>query len=259
MGRILQLSRAVGQELLELLSERERRKAGRSFHAMFPDEDTIWDGPKTKIFDRGETIYARRRYAKAMSVFWATGQYREVNVMAANRVGKTVMGAYAVTCFATGLYPPWWDGRRYPGPIDIWVAGQTNETTRDIIQAKLFGDVALIDGRKGLLGNGMMPSEMIVNPPTWKAGVTELVDTVQVRHTSGGYSRIGVKSYQQGRLSFEGTEKFFVWTDEEPPRDIYNECLIRTMTVEGGLVLSTFTPLMGLSDTSKLFIRDEMA
>lgn len=225
-----------------------------SFYSMFPDEDGVWTGPRTKIFDRNQTIYARRKYKKALAALWATSHYREVNVMAANRVGKTIVGAYAVTCWATGIYPDWWEGRRFKGPIDIWVAGQTNETTRDILQAKIFGDVAIIDGRKGLAGNGMMPAHLIVNPPSWKAGVTELVDTIRVRHVSGGYSRIGVKSYQQGRLSFEGTEKHIILCDEEPPRDIYDECLIRTMTVPGAVVVTTFTPLLGLSETARLFI-----
>jgi hypothetical protein len=33
--------------------------------------------------------------------------------MAANRIGKSEAGAYEVTCHLTGLYPPWWTGRRF--------------------------------------------------------------------------------------------------------------------------------------------------
>lgn len=227
---------------------------GYSFYYLFPAEDSVWTGPKTRIFERGEKIYARYKYPKAMAMFWATGQYREVNIMAANRVGKTLAGGYAAAVWATGQYPEWWTGRRYKGPVDMWVAGQTNETTRDILQTKLFGDVTMVGARKGLRGNGIFPRETIINPPSWKAGVTELVDTISIRHTSGGVSRIGVKSYQQGRLSFEGTEKDVIVLDEEMPEDIYDECLIRTMTRKGGLVLSMFTPLKGLSETAKRFV-----
>jgi hypothetical protein len=40
---------------------------------------------------------------------------------------------------ATGDYPVWWPGRRFEGRTDWWVAGDTRETTRDIIQLELFG------------------------------------------------------------------------------------------------------------------------
>ena len=49
--------------------------------------------------------------------------------------------------------------------------------------------------------------------------------------------------------------------DEEPPLTIYSECLLRTMDTSGtgtgnGLVLTTFTPLQGLSDTVLHFLPD---
>jgi phage terminase large subunit-like protein len=250
----VQIDPETGRELLEVMGELDRRMAGRSFYSMFPDEDTVWRGPDTVVFKRGEKIYARRHYRKALAAFYMTSFMRESNIMAANRVGKTLAGGFAVACFTTGIYPDWWPGLRFPGPVDGWVVGQTNETTRDILQRKLFGDIAIIDGKKGLLGNGIIPAKLIHNPPSWKAGVTELVDTVRIRHVSGHYSRIGVKSYQQGRLSFEGTERDFVLLDEEGDVEIYNECLIRTMTKPKAVVLTTFTPLKGLSEISRLFI-----
>lgn len=242
------------REIVALLAERDRRMALSSFYALFPEEDSEWTGPKTAVFNRGDKIHSRKKYAKALELFAATSKYREVNAMAANRVGKTVLGAYAVACWATGIYPHWWEGRRFNGPIDAWVAGQTNETTRDILQRKMFGEVTLINGKKCMSGTGVVPGKNLVNPPTWKAGVTDLIDTMSIRHIDGGLSRIGLKSYQQGRISFEGLERHIVWVDEEPPPDIYDECLIRTMTVEGAVVLSTFTPLLGLSETALKFM-----
>jgi phage terminase large subunit-like protein len=81
----------------------------------------------------------------------------------------------------------------------------------------------------------------------------DLADTVAVRHASGGFSTLGLKSYQQGRGAFEGTEQDVVWLDEEPPLDVYVECLVRTMTT-GGLVMVTFTPLEGMSDVVMSFL-----
>ena len=33
-----------------------------------------------------------------------------------------------MTCHLTGRYPPWWEGRRFSGPVRAWAAGKTNET-----------------------------------------------------------------------------------------------------------------------------------
>jgi phage terminase large subunit-like protein len=57
--------------------------------------------------------------------------------------------------------------------------------------------------------------------------------------------RVG-NSYDQKREAFQGTTQDVCWLDEEPPADIYSECLIRTMT-NNGLMLVTMTPLMGLT------------
>ena len=44
-----------------------------------------------------------------------------------------------------------------------------------------------------------------------------------------------------------------IWLDEEPPMSIYAECLLRTM-VSNGLILLTFTPLLGLTELVLLFL-----
>jgi hypothetical protein len=44
-----------------------------------------------------------------------------------------------------------------------------------------------------------------------------------------------------------------IWLDEEPPLPVYTECLIRTMT-NNGLIMLTFTPLMGMSETVMQFL-----
>jgi phage terminase large subunit-like protein len=87
---------------------------------------------------------------------------------------------------------------------------------------------------------------------TWKRGVEDLTDTVKVRHSSGGWSTLGMKSYEQGRGSFEGTSQHVIWADEELEMDVYGEMLIRTMTTQG-IIFLTFTPLLGLSETVMQF------
>jgi phage terminase large subunit-like protein len=67
---------------------------------------------------------------------------------------------------------------------------------------------------------------------------------IRVHHGAGGTSTIGVKSYADGRTKFQGETLSYVWLDEEPPADIYSECLTRT-NVGNGPVWVTFTRYLG--------------
>lgn len=233
----------------QVVQERGRRSRMNRFSRMFPAVDTLQKD--------GAVIHARDGYPRHLEFFKAGAQYRERCFMAGNRVGKTVSGAYELTAHLTGLYPDWWEGRRFTRPIRAWAAGKTNETTRDIVQAELMGElVKRQDGRKGFDGTGMIPGERI-GGLTFKKGGSDLLDIVKVRHVTGGWSKLGLKSYEQGRGSFEGTAQHVIWTDEEPPFDVYGECLIRTATTDG-IVFLTFTPLEGISETVMQFMPKEM-
>lgn len=244
-----QLPRAQREQLVEVTGEQKRRFEQRRFFRMFPDEDTIQ-------IDRS-IIHARTKYPKHLEFFGAGKAYRERCFMAANRVGKTVSGSYESAVHLTGFYPAWWSGRVFADPVRAWAAGKTNETTRDIVQTALLGEVtASASGRKGFTGSGMIPGDRI-GSVTWKQGVQDLADTVKIRHGGGGWSTLGLKSYQQGRGSFEGTAQHVIWLDEECPLDVYGECLIRTATTNG-IVMLTFTPLEGLSETVMQFMPSDM-
>lgn len=162
------------------------------------------------------------------------------------------MGGYEMTLHLTGRYPSWWVGARWNRPINAWYAGKTNETTRDILQLKLFGKVAFRGREKSVAGTGLIPAEDI-GGITWKRGVANLIDTAEIRNRAGGWSTLGLKSYQQGRGGFEGTEQDVIGLDEEPPVEIYEECGIRLMTTRGHLLL-TFTPMEGMSKVVLEFI-----
>jgi hypothetical protein len=82
--------------------------------------------------------------------FFAAGlaPFNERLAMFANRTGKTEgVGGFETTLHLTGRYPLWWPGKVFPHAIEAWAAGKTNETTRDIIQKKLFGDIEF-DGQR---------------------------------------------------------------------------------------------------------------
>src|ERR1700744_4932602 len=75
----------------------------------------------------------RELYPKHLEFFRAGLEHRERLMLAANRVGKTEgIGGYESALHLTGRYPDWWEGRRFDRPIQAWVAGASNETTRDI-------------------------------------------------------------------------------------------------------------------------------
>jgi phage terminase large subunit-like protein len=188
----------------------------------------------------------RELYPKHLEFFRAGLEHRERCFLAANRVGKTEgVGAFETTLHLTGRYPDWWGGRRFETAITAWAAGDTNQTTKDVLQRVLLGP-------KIEMGTGMIPADVIVKT-TPKTGVPDAVETIHVRHVSGGVSELTLKTYEQGRISFQGTSRHIVWLDEEPDMGIYTECLTRTMTTNG-LVICTFTPLLGMSEVVRYFL-----
>jgi phage terminase large subunit-like protein len=88
-------------------------------------------------------------------------------------------------------------------------------------------------------------------------GVAELLDTIRVRHVSGGLSTIGLKSYEKGREKWQGEMLDYVWFDEEPASDVYLEGLTR-MNVGNKPCWMTFTPLLGMSETVRRFSQQTM-
>jgi len=213
------------RELLELIEERERRDSRRKIFNYYPETGPL----------------RRGLYRPHMEFFAAGAKHSQRIFMAPNRVGKTegVFG-YEMAVHLTGRYPTWWTGRRFSKPIRAWAVGKTSETVREILQVKLLGP-------PNATGTGIIPGDDVVRV-TRAAGLAESADTVYVKHVSGGTSVLAFKSYDQGRRAFEGTEIDVIGLDEEPPLDIYVECLMRTMTTDG-LVITTFTPLLGMSAT----------
>jgi len=184
----------------------------------------------------------RDLYPKHLDFFAAGAHHTERAFIAGNRIGKTFAGCYELTCHLIGWYPHWWQGRRFHRPVTAWAAGEDTKAVRESLQETLLG-------RQGALGTGLIPGDMIDNA-TARGGVPEAVDAVSVR-TAAGMSRLVLKTYDQGRESFQASAVDVVLFDEEPPMAIYTEGLTRTLsTVPGersGIVMCTFTPLKGLS------------
>jgi len=205
---------------------------------------------RRKVRNRIDTFYQtpenRAGYPVHMAFFEAGKSYRQRLALAANRVGKTEgMGGYETTLHLTGKYPDWWKGRRFTKPVSWWIGGDTATTVRDIIQFKLLG-------KTGDYGTGLIPYDNVIDT-TNKRGVPDAVENIYIKHISGGRSVCQLKSYDQGREAWQGTEQHGVWLDEEPPESIYTEALTRTMTT-GGIVLNTYTPMKGMTEVTKSFL-----
>ena len=166
------------QHILELKKELARRNSQRYIQTLFPDE-----GP-----------YRRELYVPHLKFFEAGAKFRQRALSGGNRSGKTISGAYEATLHLTGLYPEWWVGKRFDKPGKWWAAGDTGQTVRDVLQDTFLGPPEA-------LGTGMIPGDLIEGQPKRKAGtIPDAIESVVVKHVSGGFSRLVFKSYDQKRI-----------------------------------------------------------
>jgi len=157
-------------------------------------------------------------------------------LMAANRIGKSFSGAAEMSYHLTGIYPDWWEGRRYYQPITAWAGGVSNETTRDIVQFELLGSPDDPDA----FGSGAIPKSKIIKTER-KPGVPNAKSVALIQHVSGGNSSLHFKAYEMGVEKWQGRSVDCIWLDEEPSRELYSQAVTRTLDRKG-MVYMTFTP-----------------
>lgn len=223
------------EELLKLLSEQEIAVRYRKI-------DTLYQ-------DTGH--FRRELYPKHVEWMNASLQHSQLAFIAANRTGKTLTAACLMSWHLTGEYPTWYTGRRFLNAISAWAIGQTAQLTVEVMQDALLGDISSPE----TFGTGTIPRDRIIGSSR-KAGSSNAIETIRIRHTSGSISRLTFKSYEQGRTVLQGTKKQVIWLDEEPTdMGVYTECLTRTADkYEPGIILCTFTPLFGMSDIVLSFL-----
>lgn len=192
-----------------------------------------------------------RPYAKQKEFHLSGTSSRERLFMAGNQLGKTLAGAAECAMHLTGEYPDWWEGRRFDKPVILIAGSESAELTRDGVQRLLIGP----PDREEDWGTGFIPQRCIV-ARTRRMGVSNALDTVTVKHVSGGQSTLYLKSYDQGRSKWQANTVDFVWFDEEPPEDVYFEGITRTNATQGS-VMVTFTPLKGMSAVVARFLLEE--
>lgn len=186
-------------------------------------------------------------YDKQIDFHTAGAAFAERLLSAGNQLGKTLAGAFEMAMHLTGLYPWWWLGRKFFRAIRAMAGSESAELTTKGVQRLLVGPPEVKDD----WGTGAIPKECIVR---WsrKNGVPNALDSISVRHVSGGISVLKFNSYDQGRTKWQADTVDVVWFDEEPDIDLYMEGITRT-NATNGIVFLTFTPLKGMSDTVDRF------
>lgn len=142
-----------------------------------------------------------------------------------NRSGKTYTGAAEAVMTAMCTHPHKPDLM----PNDGWVVSETykvqEEASQKIIQSLL------------------QPNRIkkIVN---LKGGVVEQIwiDVVK-KGKLIGTSKIGFKSSDSGVRNFAGAAKRWIWFDEEPPQEVYKECIARIAAGQPLDIWFTMTPI----------------
>ncbi len=158
-------------------------------------------------------------------------------VFGGNRSGKTECGAVESIYIARGNHPY----RENKNNVFGCVVSLSQQVQRDVAQAKILHylnpswiqDITMLSGKKDSPEYGV-------------------IDQIKIKNVFGGISTIGFKSCDQGREKFQGSSLDFVWFDEEPPKDVYDECRMRVLDKKGD-IFGTMTPLKGLT-----FIYDEI-
>lgn len=150
-------------------------------------------------------------------------------VFGGNRSGKTECGAVETVWLARGIHPY----RENKKDMFGWVVSLSTKVQKEVAQEKIlkYLDKEYI-------------SEIIMNTGKKSSPEYGVIDTIVVKNSFGGFSKISFKSCEEGREKFQGTSLDFVWFDEEPPEDIYNECKMRVLD-KCGDIFGTMTPLKG--------------
>lgn len=179
---------------------------------------------KLNNYNKGERVHLKQ-------LKFHKNQSRNRWVFGGNRTGKTECGAVECVWLLRGIHPY---RENKPG-ICGWAVSLSREVQREVAQNKILSYLK----------------------PDWIAGIVMVsgkasaakygvIDYILIKNVFGGISKLVFKSCDQGREKFQGASLDFVWFDEEPPEDIYDECRMRVLD-RCGCIFGTMTPLKGLS------------
>lgn len=179
---------------------------------------------KLRYYNTGEKVHIKQ-------LDFHRDKHRNRWLFGGNRTGKTVAGAVEAVWMARGNHP----FKQITKQTKGWVVSLDYNVQRDVAQKEILRwlnpawikDIHVRSGKKDDPENA-------------------IIDFIVVESIHGGESIIGFKSCDQGRAKFQGTSQDYIWFDEEPPKDIYEECKMRVIDTRGH-IWGTMTPLQGLT------------
>lgn len=147
-----------------------------------------------------------------------------------NQLGKTTMGVIDMLCTAIGDHP-WNRAAELDHADEFWVLCATWAQSINI-QRKIWA---------------LTPKDLVHPKTTFNEirGFGWMNPVFQVRHRSGEYSTVRIKTTQQGALALAGASIPYAWFDEPPATDrVYAEVANRVRKYgDRGRVLITMTPV----------------
>ena len=158
-------------------------------------------------------------------------------IFGGNRTGKTQCGAMEAVLWALCIHPH----RNLRNATEGWVVSLSTRFGRDVAQRKILK--YLNDKSK----DNKVIKEVVMLKGSKDYPERGVIDYMLIKNQFGTDSKISFKSCDQGREKFQGEGLDWVWFDEEPPEDIYEECLLRTLDKAGSAIWGTMTPLKGKS------------
>ncbi|MBW2003024.1 MAG: phage terminase large subunit [Deltaproteobacteria bacterium] len=207
-------------------TETEIKKLAKHIESLKKQIDRQINENRIEIYNYDQPILGKTPKIHKKQVEFHRDAHRIKALFGGNRTGKTVGGATEAVFHATGNCR-----FRELEPSSGWVVSLSNEVQRDVAQKEILHwlpkkeirDIIIRHGRKDDPENSILDKIILKNGET-----------------------IGFKSCEQGRESFQGTSKGWIWFDEEPPEDIYRECRMRVLDTQGDIWF-TMTPLKGLT------------
>lgn len=197
------MTRKEQEELLLLREEALRRKQNDAWWA--------WEPTPKQILFVSDVL---------------TGKCDEAWMFAANRSGKSDAAAFMAASLARfGGQCPRFENPNpnvFKGPTNGWVVSVTHKNSVEVIQPKIFNNGLAHDPGHA----PFIPEREIKN---WNT-------THQILELKNG-SSIGFQSAESGATKMAGASKDWIQFDEEPPKPIYEEAVIR---VAGGRRLLIF-------------------
>lgn len=139
-----------------------------------------------------------------------------------NRCGKTEWGAMEAARVLLGRHP-------FIPQGEIWSGCPSYDAQEETTQKKLLT---------------YLPKDRILDISYLRKNI---IKTIFVRADDGRATKLTFKSYEQGREKFQGAGKVLIWFDEEPPKDIYDECFVRQDAGQVLFINMTMTPIKGMT------------